>query len=168
MNSWLEHIFPEFCPAQFDKLLAKLRHSDGKDQIQIFISLIDNKVTGLIQVLYQEWQGGLLSYIDLLGVLEPYRRRGFALSLVQRSLKASVEMARAYQVASIGVTTLANPDYDPIMRLHQKVGGQIRRDYRYSSGDLVVWYPMQKKYKGIATSILGDQLHLLGQLLINL
>ena len=165
MNSWLEHIFPEYCPARFDKLLSKLRPSDGKDQIEIFIGLVENQVVGLMQLFYKEWQGGLLADIDLLGVLEPFRRSGLALALVQRSLQAIHDMALVYQIPSIGVTTLIDPKYAPIVNLHKKLGGQIRRDYQYSSGDIVVWYPTQEKYASISTSILGDQLKLFGKLL---
>jgi GNAT superfamily N-acetyltransferase len=167
MNSWLEHIFPEYCPSRFDKLLSELRHLDGKDQIQIFIGLIDNQVIGLMQLLYKEWEGGLLADIDLLGVLKPFRRSGLALALVQQSFNAIHDMAHRYQIQSIGVTTLIDPTYVPIVNLHQKLGGQIRRDYNYSSGDIIVWYSMQNKYEGVATSKLGDQLHLFGQLLEN-
>jgi GNAT superfamily N-acetyltransferase len=167
MNSWLEQIFPEYCPAGFDRLLSKLRHSDGKDQIQIFICLVENQVAGLMQLFYKEWQGGLLADIDLLGVLEPFRRSGLALTLAQQSLKAIEDMAQQYHIPSMGVLTLIDPNYAPIVRLHQKLGGQIRRDFQYISGDIIVWYPMQKKYEVIATSILGDQLQLFGHLLQN-
>ncbi|MGB8213911.1 MAG: hypothetical protein WCE68_10170 [Anaerolineales bacterium] len=165
MNAWLGRIFPEYCPARFDKLLSKLRHPDGKDQIQIFIGLAGNQVAGLMQLFYREWQGGLLGDIDLLGVLEPFRRSGLALGFVQRSFKAIQDIARLYQIPPLGLTTLCDPQYPPIMQLHQKLGGQIRRDYQYASGDIVVWYPMQEKIENIATSTLGDQLRRFGQLL---
>ena len=165
MNHWLELIFPEYCPSRFDKLLSKYRSPDGRHQIQIFLCLIDNIVAGLAQQFYREWQGGLLADIDLLGVLKPFRRSGLALSLVQQCLNATPEMARQYQIPTIGVASLIDPQYSPIVRLHQKQGGQIRKDYQYSSGDIIVWYPMQQEYGDITTSILGEQLHKFGQLL---
>ena len=167
MNSWLEHIFPEYCPTRFDKLLSKLQPLDGKDQIQIFIGLVENQIVGLMQLFYKEWRGGLSADIDLLGVLEPFRRSGLAVALIQRSLQAIHDMALLYQIPSIGITTLIDPKYAPIVNLHQKLGGQIRRDYPYSSGDLIVWYPTQEKYASISTAILGDQLKLFGKLLDN-
>jgi hypothetical protein len=48
---------------------------------------------------------------------------------------------------------------------HQKLGGQTRADYRYPSGDLVVWYSLQDKYANVATPVLGEQLWQFGQLL---
>ena len=142
MNHWLELIFPEYCPSRFDKLLSKYRSPDGRHQIQIFLCLIDNIVAGLAQQFYREWQGGLLADIDLRGVLKPFRRSGLALSLVQQCLNATPEMARQYQIPAIGVASLIDPQYSPIVRLHQKQGGQIRKDYQYSSGDIIVWYPI--------------------------
>jgi GNAT superfamily N-acetyltransferase len=165
MNRWLELIFPEYCPPRFDKLLSKLRHPDGRHQIQIFIGLVDNLVAGLMQLFYREWQGGLLADIDLLGVLEPFRRSGLASALVQQSLRATPEMAQQYQMPAIGVTTLIDPKYAPIVQLHQKQGGQVRADCQYPSGDIIVWYPMQRKYEDITTPILEEQLQQFGQLL---
>jgi hypothetical protein len=165
MNRWLELIFPEYCPPRFGRLLSRLRRPDGRHQIQIFIGLIDNQVAGLVQLFYREWQGGLLSDIDLLGVLEPVRRSGLALALVQQSLRATFEIAQQYQLPAIGVATLIDPQYAPIVGLHQKQGGQIRADYQYPSGDVIVWYPMQRKYEDIVTPILGEQLRQFGRLL---
>ena len=165
MNRWLESIFPEYCPARFDRLLSKHRHPDGRHQIQIFIGLVDDIVAGLAQIFYREWQGGLLADIDLLGVLESFRRSGLALSLVQQSLRAAAEMAQRYQIPAIGVATLIDPNHAPIVRLHQKLAGQIRLDYQYPSGDVIAWYPLQPEYAEIATPVLGDQLQQFGQLL---
>jgi len=165
MNRWLEQIFPEYCPPQFDKLLSKHRHSNGKHQIQIFIGLNNGMVVGLAQQFYQEWQSGVLADIDLLGVLEPFRRSGLALALVQQCLRATPKIAQQYQIPAIGVTTLIDPKYAPIVRLHQKQGGQIRADFQYPSGDVIVWYPMQREYEDIPTLWLGEQLQQFGQLL---
>jgi GNAT superfamily N-acetyltransferase len=165
MNCWLELIFPEYCPPRFDKFLSKYRHPNGRHQIQLFIGLIDNIVVGLAQQFYQEWQGGLLADIDLLGVLEPFRRSGLALALVQRCLSATIGVARQYGIPAIGVTTLIDPKYAPIVCLHQKQGGQIRTDYQYPSGDIIVWYPMRREYEDIPTSCVGEQLQQFGWLL---
>lgn len=165
MNRWLELIFPEYCPARFDRLLSKHRHPDGRDQIQIFIGLIDGLVAGLAQQFYQEWEGGILADIDLLGVLEPFRRSGLALALVQQCLKAAPQTAQRYQIPVMGVTTLIDPQYAPIVRLHQKQAGQIRTDYQYPSGDIIVWYPMQLEVENIPTMCLAEQLQQFGRLL---
>jgi len=165
MNRWLELVFPEYCPPRFDRLLSRLRHPDGRHQIQIFIGQIDDQVAGLVQLFYREWQGGIMSDIDLLGVLEPFRCSGLALSLVQRSLRATLEMAEQVRLPALGVVTLIDPQYIPIVRLHQKQGGQIRADYQYPSGDVVAWYPLQQKYEDVATPVLGEQLRYFGQLL---
>jgi hypothetical protein len=165
MNRWLELIFPEYCPPRFDKLLSKHRHSNGRHQIQIFIGLIDGMVASLAQQLYQDWRGGLLADIDLLGVLEPFRRSGLVTALVQQCLRAAPELAQQYQMPAIGVTTLIDSKYAPIVGLHQKLGGQIRTDYQYPSGDIVAWYPLQPEYEDISTSSLGEQLQRFGQLL---
>ena len=165
MNRWLELIFPEYCPPRFGRLLEAHRRPDGRRQVQIFIGLVDDQVAGLVQIFYREWQGGLLADIDLLGVLEPFRRSGMALALVQRSLRAASEMARQYQIPAIGLATLIDPQYPPIIRLHQKLGGQIRTDYQYPSGDLIAWYPLQPEYVDIATPTLGEQFQEFGKLL---
>jgi GNAT superfamily N-acetyltransferase len=165
MNAWLEQIFPEYCPARFGRLLTKLRQVDGKDQIQIFIGIIENQVVGLAQLFYREWQGSLLADLDLLGVLEPFRGSGIALALLQRSLKATHEMAQRYEIPALGLTTLIDPHYSPIVRLHNKLAGQIRTDYQYPSGDIIVWYPLQPGFGQIATPRLGEQFQQFGKLL---
>ena len=165
MNRWLELIFPEYCPPRFDKLLSKHRHPNGKHQVQIFIGVNNGLVMGLAQQFYQEWQNGILADIDLLGVLEPFRRSGLASALVKECLSATHKIAQQYQIPAIGLTTLIDPSYAPIVRLHQKLGGQIRTDYQYPSGDIIVWYPMQPGYEDISTSTLEERLHQFGQLL---
>jgi GNAT superfamily N-acetyltransferase len=165
MNHWLELTFPEYCPPRFDKLLSEYRHPNGRHQVQLFIGLVDNRVVALAQQFYQECQGGLLADIDLLGVLEQYRRSGLALALVQQCFRATIEVARQYGIPAIGVTTLIDPKYAPIVRLHQKLGGQIRTDYQYPSGDIIVWYPTQQEYGTIPTSFIGEQLQQFGRLL---
>ena len=165
MGYWLEQIFPEYYPPIFDRLLMKLRHPDGKHQIQIFIAPVGEQVAGLVQIFYRRWQGGLLADIDLLGVLEPYRRQGLASCLVRQGLQAANDMARQWQLPAIGLVTLIDPQDAPIVRLHQKLGGQIREDYLYPSGDRVVWYPLNEAVAHIHTLVLGEQLQNFGQLL---
>lgn len=165
MNRWLELIFPEYCPPRFAELLARLRPPNSWPRIQIFVGLIDGQVAGLAQVFYRDWQGGLVADLDLLGVLEPFRRSGLALALVRHALQALPDMARRYQLPAIGLVTLIDPHYDPIVRLHRKQRGQIREDYTYPSGDLVVWYPLRPDYSDIPTPTLGRQLYHFGQLL---
>ena len=165
MDHWLELIFPEYCPSRFDKLLSRLRSLDGRHQIQIFIALVDNHVAGLVQLFYREWHEGLLADIDLLGVLEPYRRYGIASALVQQTFRAIPEMAQQYHISPIGAATLIDSQYAPIVRLHKKLGGQIRTDYHYPSGDIIVWYPMQQNYEKVATPLLGEQFRQFGKLL---
>ena len=165
MNRWLEAIFPEYCPPRFDKLLLGLRYPDDRHRIQIFVAVNNGSVVGLVQQFYQEWQRGVLADLDLLGVLQPFRRSSLALALVQECLSATQKIAQRYQSPALGLTTLIDPDYAPIVRLHQKLGGQLRTDYQYPSGDIIVWYPMQPEYTEIPTSILGERLHQFGQLL---
>jgi len=165
MNRWLEQIFPEYCPSRFDQLLDRLRKPDGRHRIQIFVALCDHTVAGLAQIFYRQWQGGLLADIDLLGVLEPFRRCGLALALVQHSLQAASEMAQRYALPAIGVVTLIDPTYTPIVQLHQKHGGQTRADCQYPGGDVIAWYPAQPDYKDIATPVLVEQLQQFGRLL---
>lgn len=165
MNRWLKLIFPEYYPPRFDKLLSKLRHPNGKHQIQIFIGVNNGLVVGLSQQFYQEWQNGIWADLDLLGVLESYRRSGLALALIQECLGATHKIAQQYQIPAIGLTTLIDPNYAPIVCLHQKLGGQIRTDHKYPSGDIIVWYPMQPGHQDVATSILAERLHQFGGLL---
>jgi hypothetical protein len=119
----------------------------------------------LVQQFYQEWQNGILADIDLLGVLEPFRHSGLASALVQECLGATRKIAHQYQIPAIGLPTLIDPNYAPIVCLHQKLGGQIRTDYQYPSGDIIAWYPMQPEYEDIPTRTLEERLHQFGKLL---
>jgi GNAT superfamily N-acetyltransferase len=165
MNRWLEEIFPEYAPPRFATLLTSFRHENRRHEIQIFVGLIDNQVVGLIQVLYRRWQKGLMADIDLLGVLEPYRRSGLASSLVKQAILATQKMSWQYNLPAVGLVSLVDPQYPPVIRLHEKLGGQVRSDYTYSSGDLVVWYPLLERYTHVGTKILAQQLQEFGRLL---
>jgi hypothetical protein len=55
MNNWLIEIFPEYAPPRFKTLLTRLRHQNGRHELQIFIGRIDSIVAGLVQVFYREW-----------------------------------------------------------------------------------------------------------------
>ena len=166
MNHWLEEVFPEYAPPRFNTLLMNLRHTHRRHEIQIFVGLVDNQLVGLMQVLYREWQSGLMADIDLLGVLEPYRRLGLATSLVKHALLATHTMSLQYDLPALGVASLVDPHYLPVIRLHQKLGGQIRTDYTYPSGDLIVWYPLLDDLARVETPGLAQQLQQFGQVLM--
>jgi GNAT superfamily N-acetyltransferase len=163
MNHWLEAIFPEYAPPRFDTLLTRLRHENERHEIQLFVALLDNQVVGLMQVLYREWQNGLIADIDLLGVLEPYRRSGLASCLVRQSFLATRKMAAQYKVSAIGVASLVDPAYRPVTRLHEKLGGQVRTDYPYPGGDVIVWYPLLDSFANVVTQMLAQQLQQFGR-----
>ena len=82
MGRWLLEILPEYAPPRFEAVLTRLRHQNGRHEAQIFVGLIDARVAGLVQVLYRQWQNGLVADIDLLGVPEPHRRSGLGTELV--------------------------------------------------------------------------------------
>jgi GNAT superfamily N-acetyltransferase len=163
MNHWLEAVFPEYAPPRFTTLLTNLRHPTGRHEIQLFVGLVNNIVAGLMQVFYHEWRQGLIADIDLLGVLEPYRRLGLAASLVKRAFLAIDELSLQYALPVLGIVSLVDPHYLPVIRLHQKLGGQIRTDYPYPSGDLIVWYPLSDDLARVETSGLAQQLQQFGR-----
>lgn len=165
MNNWLIEIFPEYAPPRFQTLLTRLRHQNGRHELQIFIGRIGSIVAGLVQVFYREWQNGLVADIDLLGVLEPYRRSGLGSALVKQAIRATQELSVQYGLPAIGVVSLADPNYAPVIRLHEKLGGQIRTDLQYPSGDIIVWYPLLKDTIAVETSGLARQLQQFGHLL---
>lgn len=165
MNRWLEQVFPEYCPPRFERLLSRHRHPDGRHGMQIFVGLADGIVAGLAQQFYLEWGGRLLADIDLLGVLEPFRRSGLALELVQRCMEASTEMALQYGIPAAGVASLIDPGYEPIVNLHRKLGGRIRTDWLYPSGDCIVWYPMLMELDDVPTTELGGMFQEFGRML---
>jgi len=165
MSHWLNQIFPEYAPPRFGKLLTRLRHQDGRHEIQIFIGQIERQVAGLVQVFFREWRQGMIADIDLLGVLEPYRRSGLGSALVKRAILATQGMALSYGLPAIGVVSLADPQYAPVIQLHQDLGGQIRADHVYPGGDIIVWYPLQADFAAVETPALAQQLREFGQLL---
>jgi GNAT superfamily N-acetyltransferase len=165
MGHWLDQVFPEYAPPRFEKLLTRLRHGDGRHEIQIVVGRIEDQVAGLVQVFYREWRQGLMADIDLLGVLEPYRRSGLGSALVKQALLAAQAMASAYGLPAIGVVSLADPHYAPVIRLHRKLGGQVRADYVYPSGDIVVWYPLREDFAAVETPVLARQLREFGRTL---
>lgn len=163
MVHWLNQIFPEYTP-RFESLVANKHHPDGRHEAQIFIIPDGDQVIGLVQIFYRQWQGGLIADIDLLGVLEAYRRRGLGTVLVMCAFQATREVSSAYGLPAIGVTTLIDPNLPPIVQLHQNMGGQRRRDLKYLGGDVIVWYPFQDNYTKIATKDLAWQVWQFGGL----
>jgi GNAT superfamily N-acetyltransferase len=165
MGHWLDQVFPEYAPPRFEKFLTRLRHGDGRHEIQLFIGRIEDQVAGLVQVFFREWHQGLMADIDLLGVLEPYRRSGLGSALVKQAILATQDMALAYGRPAVGVVSLADPHYAPVIQLHRSLGGQIRADYVYPSGDIVVWYPLQEDFAAVETPVLAQQLREFGRTL---
>ncbi len=165
MGQWLNEIFPEYAPPRFGELLTRLRRRDGRHEIQIFIGQIEQQVAGLVQVFFREWRQGVIADIDLLGVLEPYRRSGLGSALVKQAILATEGMALCYGLPAIGTVSLADPHYVPIIQLHRRLGGQIRGDYQYPGGDIVVWYPLREDFAAVETPVLGQQLREFGRLL---
>lgn len=158
MNNWLMETFPEYAPPRFDMLLNRLRRPDGRHQIQIFVRQVAGQVAGLAQVLYREWDHRLIADLDLLGVLKPYRRYGLGSALVSYCIEAAKEMARQYQLPPLGLVSLADPGYNPILRLHSRLGGQIRSDYRHPEGDCIIWYPFTREADSLPSTALAAQL----------
>jgi GNAT superfamily N-acetyltransferase len=165
MGHWLNQVFPEYAPPRFEKFLTRLRHGDGRHEIQLFIGRIGDQVAGLVQVFYREWRRGLMADIDLLGVLEPYRRSGLGSALVKQAILATQDTASSYGLPAIGVVSLADPHYAAVIRLHRKLGGQVRVDYVYPGGDIVVWYPLREDFAAVETPVLAQQLREFGRTL---
>jgi GNAT superfamily N-acetyltransferase len=163
MIRWLNRLFPEYIP-QFEMILTRLRREDGRHGAQIFLGLSGEEVVGLVQLFYREWRDGLIADIDLLGVLEPYRRSGLGSALVKRAILACEEMSAQYGLPASGVVSLIDPEYGPIIRLHWRLGGQIRTDLVYPSGDLIVWYPLSDCFSAVETKALAWQLWQFGGL----
>jgi GNAT superfamily N-acetyltransferase len=163
MIRWLNRLFPEYTP-QFETILTRLRCEDGRHGAQIFLALSGEEVVGLVQLFYREWRDGLLADIDLLGVLEPHRRSGLGSTLVRRAILACEELSGLYGLPAIGVVSLIDPGYSPIIGLHQRLGGQIRTDLVYPSGDLIVWYPLSDRFSAVGTKALAWQLWRFGSL----
>jgi GNAT superfamily N-acetyltransferase len=163
MIRWLNQLFPEYTP-RFETILTHLRREDGRHGAQIFLGLSGKEVVGLVQSFYREWQGGLVADIDLLGVLEPHRRSGLGSALVRRAILAAEDMSGRYGLSATGVVSLIDPGYGPIIRLHRKLGGQIRTDLRYPCGDLIVWYPLSDRFSAVGTKALAWQLWQFGGL----
>jgi len=163
MIRWLNRLFPEYTP-HFETILTHLRREDGRHGAQIFLGLSGKEVVGLVQLLYREWRDGLIADIDLLGVLEPHRRSGLGSALVRQAILATEHMSGPYGLPAIGVVSLIDPGYSPIIRLHRRLGGQIRSDLRYPSGDLIVGCPMSDRFSAVGTKALAWQLWQFGGL----
>lgn len=166
MKTWLIEIFPEYAPPRFESLLTRLRHPDSRHELQIFIGQSNGQVAGLVQVFYREWQNGLLADIDLLGVLEPHRCKGLGTALVKRAIQATWDMAGRYGLQSIGVVSLIEPSDATVIRLHKKLGGQIRTDYLHPSGDIIAWHPLLRDFATVETGLLAQQLQQFAFLLV--
>ena len=165
MNDWLNQIFPEYAPPHFEALLAPQCRHDNPPTVQIFVGQAGGQVAGLVQMLYRVWQGGLIADIDLLGVLEPYRRSGLGAALVRRAILAAQDMTSLCHRPAIGVVSLADPAYAPVIQLHHKLKGQVRTDFLYPSGDAIVWYPLTEGFAAVKTKALAEQLQQFGDLL---
>jgi GNAT superfamily N-acetyltransferase len=163
MIHWMSQLFPEYTP-YFKTILTELRHEDGRHEAQLFVGLSEDQVIGLIQIFYRQWRNGLLADIDLLGVLGPYRRSGLGSALVRQAFMATRNVASHYGLPTLGIVSLADPKYIPVVRLHQKLGGQIRTDLQYPSGDIIVWYPLHDQFTAVSTKALAWQLWQFGGL----
>jgi GNAT superfamily N-acetyltransferase len=165
MNDWLNQVFPEYAPPRFKTLITRLGSQDGPQGAQICIGRQGKHVVGLVQVLYCAWQDGLIADIDLLGVLAPHRRSGLGIALVQQAIQSALDRAARYQLPGVGIVSLADPAYALVIQFHRKLGGQIRTDIPYASGDAVIWYPLLERYAHVETQTLINALQAFGLML---
>jgi GNAT superfamily N-acetyltransferase len=170
MVDWLNQIFPDYDP-YFKTILTELRREDGRHEGAILIGLVENHVVGLLQIFFRKWRDGLIANIDLLGVLQPYRRAGIANALVQYSIGLTRTTAKRHEVFPFGIVSLIDPAYPPIVKLHQKLAAQIRREIAYrtpdrpnESSDTIAFYPLSDESRVVSTHELAWQLWQFGGL----
>jgi len=161
-------LFPDLTPA-FESILTHRLDAEGRIQNQIFIGLCGKSVAGILQIFYYPWKGGLVSVVDLVGVLESFRGSGLGLKMIRHASAATEKVASQWQVSPRGLLGLTELDQGDSrswivrrVRLFERMGAQVRRDlvYQYdglpeSSGEIILWYPMSDEVAAVSTKELA-------------
>lgn len=170
LEACLKETHPEYAP-HFRTLLTDPQRDSDQLRPQIFAGVSEDRAVGFLQLLYREWQRGAIAWIDILGVASSHRRLGIGAALVKRAIDATRATGDRIGLRAVGVTTLIDPENTPVVRLHEELGGQIRRDAIYradsdpsSSGDLIVWYPLLDEFGQVTTRSLMWQVWQFGGL----
>jgi len=177
MKSLFLELFPDLTPA-FERILVDRVDAKGRIKAQIFVGLCQATVAGLLQVFYRPWRSGLIGNVDLVGVLEPFRKTGLGLGLMRHAISTFRKVASQWELAPIGLLWLTGQDEGPVdswlvrrVRMYEQIGAQVRRDLRYKfngqakpNGELILWYPVSDEFVNVETKSLAWQLWQFGQL----
>lgn len=161
-------LFPGLHPS-FREILSDRYDSDGNLKRQIFVGLSEDVPAGLLQVFYRPWRNGLVGEVDLVGVLESYRKTGLGLRMMRRAVTATEQAAGARNVPVHGLVWLTEPDKGhahtwPVrrVRMYEKMGAQVRRDliYRFDGqpepdGEIILWCPLARGLGNVPTKELA-------------
>jgi len=177
MEKVLQALLPAVNP-HFRDILSQSRDERGRIRAQIFVGLCEDRVAGLVQIFYRQWRNNLVANVDVLGVLEPFRRTNLGIVLMRQAISAAMKVSAQYKLPVVGVVWLVEPDQGPLdswpvrrVRMFEKMGGQVRRDLRYRyegqsypDGELIFWYPLCQEFSDVDTKSLAWLLWQFGQL----
>jgi hypothetical protein len=161
INDLIDLTFPEYSPTNVFKRIMKY-HGSNTPKVKIFYIENSSIPVSFAQVIYRTWENGLIANLDLLGSNSGYRRKGNAEYLLHNCINDLLYESDKRNVDAIGLITFIDPEYRPIVNLHEKCGGQIRKDIICDFGDIIVWYPINMDYKNIATDVLIEQMNEFG------
>ena len=168
MKMVLKALFPKLTPV-IEKILDNRFNTEGQIQKQIFVGICGESIAGILQIFYHPWRGGLLSVIDLMGVLESFRSTGLGLSLMRYAISATKDIAFQWKVSPKGLLWLTELDQGNYnswaarrVKLYEKTGAQVRRDIIYqfngqpeTDGEMILWYPISDDVVKIGTKELA-------------
>jgi GNAT superfamily N-acetyltransferase len=164
----LRHLLPGLKPS-FREILADRRDDRERIKAQIFVGLCADQVAGLMQMFYRPWRCCLVANVDLLAVLEPFRRTNLGLGLIRHAITTALKVSSQYKLPVAGIVWLTEPEQGSLdswanrrVRMFQKLGGQARCDLRYRydgqpypNGELIFWYPLADEFVHVATRSLA-------------
>jgi hypothetical protein len=157
INELIDQTFPELLHTNIELRLNKY-HRSSYPKIKIFIIEDHKKPVSFAQVIYKLWNNQLVVDLDLLGSQYSVRRNGFAEAIFQHCRNDLIVEKEAFGINAVGLMTFIDPNYEPIVRFHEKNNGQLRRDATNEFSEIVVWYPSIVEYGNIKTIELIEQM----------
>jgi hypothetical protein len=164
INKLIDLTFPEYSPTDIGVRLEKYNGS-SLPIVKIFYIEHEGEPVSFAQVIYRLWRNELILNLDLLGSDCSSRRKGYAETIFNHCRNDFTEEQMRLRLHPVGLITFIDPKYHPIVRFHEKQGGQLRNDLITEYGDIIVWYPSKEEYSNIKSNELIGQMKEFGSII---
>lgn len=154
----------------FRPLISNYLDREGRDKGCLLAVSKECEVVGFVQAFFRVWRGGLVVWVDLLGVAEEVRRKGIGRELLTRVMSVGEKVAIAWRTNLEAIVALTEPENVACLRVFESIGAQIRKDLMYKGKLHILWIPVDESMTNVPTKNIvwllgqfGGMLHILAE-----